>query len=94
MVSTSWVGMNCRLHYGESPLIFETCVHTVDLKHGSPILPEDFDELVRECYATEEEAIAGHYVVVKKYFPKFKEPEHHISDVLREPSARKRRDVI
>ena len=60
-VSTVWLGLDQRLGFeveSDKPIIFETMVFP---KKG------DFSDLDCERYSTEEEAIAGHKEMVKKW---------------------------
>lgn len=70
LISTVWLGMD--FSFGErEPLIFETMV----FKHDAPAMsppgvqqPEitDSTDLDMQQYATEEEAVAGHEMIVEK----------------------------
>ena len=57
-VSTVWLGSHCRFG-GGPPLIFESF-----LFHTGVLLGVDYD---CERYATEQEAIAGHKTMVRKW---------------------------
>lgn len=58
-VSTVWLGLDHGFGRSSRPLIFETLVFGV---HGSTS-----GELAQERYSTEEEALAGHAALVRKW---------------------------
>ncbi len=67
-VSTVWLGLNHQFGDGP-PLIFESMVFPAK-PDGPPKLGErdpDRDELEQRRYSTEEEALAGHAELVKRW---------------------------
>lgn len=62
VVSTVWLGLDHGFGYNNKPIIFESMTFTLDAWNGNGLL-EDHD---CDRYSTEEEAKAGHQLMVKR----------------------------